>query len=219
MANKTYVLDCETTGISNNPETGRPDIIELGYFELKQESFFDKQFNVVKNYNDEEIVYHLLDYVVGSQDNIPTGIVKRFKPQLAIHPEAYKTHGIKFVDLIQQPPSKKALSYVPNDMLYMVGHKVDFDYRCIGKPEKIKTICTERLARKLKKYNVIKVDNVQLDTLVKHFYPNHINNLISEYHSALGDCVKTTLILIKFLQLLPTIESIEDLYKFQEVVK
>ena len=198
----------ETTGIQNNEKTGKPDIIELAHINLN--GHYMDMFTLTK-LSKIELTKAVLTYA-------SEGYSERFKPELNIHPEAYKIHGIRFTDLLKCRKHTEALNSIPKEMDYMIAHNASFDYRCIGKPEGVKLLCTQKLSKKLSKYAGKKFENHQLDTLVKHFYPE-FPELLGKHHTALGDCVKTILVFIRLIEELPGIKTWDGLYQFQESVK
>jgi len=197
---KILILDTETTGVANHPTLGHPEVIELVYLEVdnslndisKVDSIYVKR--IVNNYS----------------------IKQRYRPEMPIHPEAFKVHGILFKDLLNKP--KSSTCKLPEDVEYIVGHNVTFDHRCLGKPE-VKQICTMGLAKAINKKFKLEIGSFKLDNLNVHFYGEDARNVIKEYHDATTDVVKTILLLTKLLSYLPTINTFEGLYNFQQLLK
>ena len=72
--------------------------------------------------------------------------VQRYNPGKPITLGALATHHIMDEELVDCPPASSFR--LPDDVSYIIGHNVDFDWEVIGRPE-IKRICTLALARKL----------------------------------------------------------------------
>ena len=197
---KILILDTETTGITNHPVLGHPEVIELVYHELDNELIYITRLSTA--------------YII---EAIPKYAIKQqFKPEMPIHPEAFKVHGILFKDLLNKP--KSSTCKLPEDVEYIVGHNVTFDHRCLGKPE-VKQICTMGLAKAINKKFKLEIGSFKLDNLNVHFYGEDARNVIKEYHDATTDVVKTILLLTKLLSYLPTINTFEGLYNFQQLLK
>ena len=197
-----YVADTETTGVTNHPIQGHPQIIEFASIKLD---------------NELEATINLTEAMASLKGTVAFisayGESKRYKPSMKIHKEAVKVHGISMQSLLKEPKSE---DIVFPDMDYMVGHNIQYDYRCMGKPKDIKLICTLKLARAFDKQFGIGFQNKKQDTLLLHFYGEDIRWLVTGHHAALSDCVKCLLLLVKLLEYVPNIKTFEELYAFQE---
>jgi DNA polymerase III epsilon subunit-like protein len=191
---KILLLDCETTGVKNHPIHGHPQVIELAYIDLTE----------IKLSSLTEAMVWTLPVVE-----------QRFRPSMAIHPEAYKIHGISSRDL-ENCPKSETLTLPP--IQYVLGHNIKYDKRCMNKKE-IPEICTLDLAKTVSKNFNIKYDNHKLDTLVNHYYPDHAHKLVTPLHSASGDVVKNLLVLLKLVEHLRGIKTWDDLYDIQQDIK
>lgn len=69
-----------------------------------------------------------------------------FNPGVPIDLGAMAVHHIMDEDVAGCPPSSSFS--IPSDVRYIIGHKVDFDWEAIGRPD-VKRICTLALCRKL----------------------------------------------------------------------
>lgn len=207
IINKVYVLDTETTGVENNPKTGSPDIIELAHICLTGHIGDIRSFI---NFSPSVRVQSVLMIAMSDQ-----AYSERFKPDLSINQKAYEIHGIRFIDVLKARHHSKAVEELP-EMEYMLAHNAVFDYRCIGKPKGIKLVCTKKLATRVKKFNLDSFPDAQLDTLVKHYYPEFTNELIQDKHSALTDCIKTILVFCSLLDKLPGLKTWEEVHQFCE---
>lgn len=187
----TYVLDTETTGLGNHPTFGHPQVIELAYIKLPTlrdiEGFLNNHTDYIK-------------------------YTERFKPSISIHKQASEIHGIYFKDVLK---CRKSEDIQLPSMEYMVGHNIQYDHRCLGKPN-VKLICTQQLAKKIDKHFGVGFPNVKLEGLVSYFNPsyNHGN-----YHKALEDCAKTIYVLFSLLKFIPGITTWDELYEFQVTLK
>jgi len=203
-----YVLDTETTGVTNHPTHGHPQIIELALIPLEKElTSLKKKVVEAKDINS------FLELV---EELACSGEATRFKPSMQIHRKAVEVHGIKMLDLLKEPKSETLK--LP-EVEYMLGHNIQYDYRCLGKPEGIKLICTLSLARKMDKKFGIGFKNHKQDDLLLHFYGETIRSLVTGHHAALYDCVKCLLLLVKLLEYVPNIKTYEELYEFQQLLK
>lgn len=105
-----------------------------------------------------------------------------YKPTKAISLGALATHHIIADDLKDcgEWPGKMLLD---QDVKYLVGHNVDFDWRVIGSPN-VKRICTLALAR----YVFPSIDSHKLSACIYHIYPHGMaRTFTKDAHSAASD--------------------------------
>jgi exodeoxyribonuclease X len=204
MNEKIKILDTETTGITNHPDLGYPQIIEVAEISLLE--------NIFANSSEVNIQNLLLGESYSTKK-------ERFRPSMPIHEGATKIHGIVFKDLLG---CRKSEDYAfPENIDYIIGHNISFDHRCLGKPD-VKLICTLALAKALDKQFKLDFENHKLDTLIKHYYDEHIyGRFINEngFHDAETDCIKVLLLLFKFLPMIPAVQNWDDLHNFQQLLK
>jgi DNA polymerase III epsilon subunit-like protein len=201
---KVIILDTETTGLTASDEVLELAYIEIDTLAVEQGTFYTDSFDFIK----ESI-------------NSNTA-VSRYRPVCAINPYAFAVHGIGLTDLVGKPNSSTI--YLPKDITYMIGQNISYDKRMLGQtnPELLKQldsiryICTLTLARVIDKQMGIGYENHKLDTLVKHYFPEHSETLAPKLHSAGNDVLKTYLVLLKLVEHLPAIETWDELYSFQE---
>lgn len=115
----------------------------------------------------------------------------RYKPTKPIELGALSTHHILDTELDGCPPS--ASFALPDDVVYLIGHNIDFDWGVIGKPD-IKRICTLALARKY----LPGLDSHKQSALIYHFYedaPSTARDMVKNAHSALPDVVNCVIVL------------------------
>ena len=198
---KAIVLDTETTGIGKVDE-----VIQLAYFEINFEDIF----------SDRDTIAAIAK----------AGSNQQYRPSVPIHPEAAKVNGIQYKDLLGCPASKTLKAPdLKEDTTFILGHNISFDRRmmlqCMDFEmqsyfDDTKFLCTLELARALDKQLGLGFENHKLDTLMRHFYPEHE---LAKTHDAMDDCIKTVLVLRKLLEYIPKIESFNDLHLFQEQLK
>lgn len=79
-------------------------------------------------------------------NEIADSYIGRFKPSKRISLSAMSVHHIMDEDLENCPPSSDFK--LPDDITYLIGHNVDFDWEAAGKPV-VNRICTLALSRYL----------------------------------------------------------------------
>lgn len=102
---------------------------------------------------------------------------------------------------------------LPDDVEYLIGHNIDFDWAVINKPN-LKRICTLALARKAWP----DLGSHTQSALMYFLYRSHARNTLKKAHSADADvliCASILKMLIKHY----AISSIEDLYSASEVAR
>ena len=130
--------------------------------------------------------------------------VQRYNPGKPIPLGALATHHIMDEELVDCPPASRFK--LPDDVSYIIGHNVDFDWEVIGKL-KIKRICTLALARKLWP----DLDSHNQGALLYYLDRNTAREQLQNAHSALTDVGICAVILNRICQQLG-IKTIEDLY-------
>lgn len=148
------LFDTETTGVD------APDVIELAY------------------------VGPLATPRVQFHDNDVRWFA--WKPSKAISLGAMATHNIIEADLEECAPWPG--SWLPpadiGPVEYLVAHNVQFDFDAIGKPAKLKQICTLALARKAWPL----LDSHKLGAIMYHLYPQAMaRDWLRKAHSATAD--------------------------------
>jgi len=130
--------------------------------------------------------------------------VQRFNPGKPITLGALATHHIMDEELIDCPPASSFR--LPDDVGYIIGHNVDFDWEVIGKPE-IKRICTLALARKLWP----DLDSHTQSALLYFLERSTAREQLRNAHSAITDVGICAVILDHICQQLG-VKTVEDLY-------
>lgn len=201
-------LDTESTGLKNHPTLGHPQCIELAMINLSPDLENMRKLAEPKTASEFEAMVETF---------MSLGKVTRYQPSMDIDPRATEVHGIVYKDLLGFPKSESL--ELPKELLYLVAHNAQYDYRVLGKPKHIRCFCTLILARKLDKKFGIGFKNHKLDTLTLHFYGKQAQTLIDNSHQALTDTVKVILVLSKLLEYIPNIKTFFELYDFQELLK
>ena len=134
--------------------------------------------------------------------------VQRYNPGKPITLGALATHHIMDEELVDCPSASSFR--LPDDVRYIIGHNVDFDWEVIGKPE-IKRICTLALARKLWP----DLDSHTQSALLYYLERNSAREQLRNAHSALTDVGICAVILDHICQQL-NVKTVEDLYTESE---
>lgn len=209
--NKVLICDTETTGLTNHSTYGHPQIVELST--IKFDLHYDLQ-TLPHLLNKEDIKDHFDRYYSESMFN------QLFKPSMPIHPEASKIHGKTLRDLINSPRSETAK--LPSDAKYLIGHNIQYDYRCLGKPEGYLLIDTLVICKLIRKYTShdLKAETNKLDDLLIALNPKQYQQFTNEgFHRSLDDCFKCLLIIEIIIKLMPNVKHWDDLYTLQELGK
>jgi len=133
---------------------------------------------------------------------------QRYRPNKTIELGAIATHHILDEELINCPLHTEF--QLPQDVAYLIGHNIDYDWNVIGKPN-IKRICTLALARKVWP----NLDSHSQSALLYFVDRNHARDKLKNAHSALADVENCAFILDKICSALK-VTSIEDLYNISE---
>jgi exodeoxyribonuclease X len=106
---------------------------------------------------------------------------ERFKPSKQIELGAMATHHIIPADLTDCRPSSEFK--LPEDITYLVGHNIDFDWKAAGSPD-VKRICTLALSRWL----FPEADSHKQSAMMYYLFPHEdARTSCKEAHSALAD--------------------------------
>ncbi len=105
---------------------------------------------------------------------------ERFKPTQPISLGALSTHHILDEELQNCPPSRSFA--LPQDVQYIIGHNIDYDWEVSGRPA-VKRICTLAIARHL----LPNLDSHSQSALVYYFDRKKARQRLQSAHSALAD--------------------------------
>ena len=139
---------------------------------------------------------------------VTNAFVQRYNPGKPINLGALAAHHIMDEELVDCPSASSFK--LPDDVSYIIGHNVDFDWEVIGKPE-IKRICTLALARKLWP----DLDSHTQSALLYYLERNSAREQLRNAHSALTDVGICAVILDHICQQLG-VKTAEDLYAESE---
>jgi exodeoxyribonuclease X len=139
----------------------------------------------------------------------PVAVVRRYKPERPSHIGAIAVHHIFDRELRANPPSSQAK--LPEEVTYIIGHNVDYDWEALGKPD-VKRICTLALARA----RYPNLDTHRLSALAYHLLGelDSTRNLVRRAHGAGADATVCYLILQKMLH--DEMPPIETLWQMSE---
>ncbi|MDR5813361.1 3'-5' exonuclease [Caballeronia sp. LZ033] len=154
-------------------------------------------------------------HICGNRIELGESFERRYKPSKEITSGAMATHHILDSDLIGCPPSSTFA--LPDDVTYIIGHKVDFDWEVIGSPAHVKRICTLALARNLWPH----ADSHSLTALMYRLSIDRARTreLVRNAHSALTDCGLCGWLLCAMNDAAGPFESWEALWTYSEAAR
>jgi exodeoxyribonuclease X len=137
---------------------------------------------------------------------------QRYRPTKAISFGAMATHHIIEADLIGMPPHDSFS--LPDEVQYLIGHNVDFDWNVIGAPAHVKRICTLAMARKVWPH----ADSHKLGALMYRLSINQEQTRyeLREAHSAMADILFCKWLLQAISDSVGGFESFEHMWQFSE---
>lgn len=135
----------------------------------------------------------------------------RYKPTKDIELQAMIKHGITEEDLINE---KEYDFKLPENIKYLIGHNVDFDWLMIGKPE-VKLIDTMSMARSIWPEAQMSLEYLTYYLTEKSKYKKLIELIRENLHSSIFDC-KLTFNLLKKIIENTNADNIEKLYELSE---
>ncbi|WP_175958444.1 DUF3820 family protein [Burkholderia sp. BCC0405] len=146
-------------------------------------------------------------------DHAPRDVfLQRYQPTKAISFGAMAVHHILPSDLVNCPPNVEFR--LPNDMTYMIGHKVDFDWEVAGKLN-VKRICTLAMARRV-------WPDAESHTLgaLSYMLGSNLEAVrleLRDAHNALADCYLCARVLFAIIEHADQdLRTWEDVYQFSE---
>lgn len=134
----------------------------------------------------------------------------RYNPGVQISLGALSVHHVLDEELVDCPPYTDFK--LPDDVGYIIGHNINFDWESLGKPD-VKQICTLALARKY----LPGLDSYSQSALTYYFFRHEAKTLLKEAHSAMADVMN----LYKLCQcnIWPKCNSWEELFLLSEQAK
>ncbi|MBP9871265.1 MAG: DUF3820 family protein [Nitrosomonas sp.] len=146
-------------------------------------------------------------------DKIANSFYGRFKPSKPISLSAMAVHHIMDEDLENCPPSSSFS--LPDDIDYLIGHNIDFDWCAAGKPE-VKRICTLALSRHLWP----ELESHTQSAMIYFLERDSARRLLQgKAHSAFEDVLNCLIILGHIVKKLGGIDSWETLWKHSEIAR
>lgn len=145
---------------------------------------------------------------------VTADFLQRYKPGRPIELSALATSHILDEELDGcEPYNTFAL---PEDVEYLIGHNVDYDWRVIGEPD-VKRICTRALSSKLWPA----ADSHTQSAMIYLHYRTEAAGLLRNAHAALDDVKNCRLLLVKILDTLAVtlgrpVSDWEELWKISE---
>ena len=184
---RVVVMDTECTGLDEDREIIEAAVIEVG--------------------RDESIDRHWL----------PVSPVwcQSFKPEKPIKYGAMAVHHITPAMLEGCPPSSEF--QIPEDVDYIIGHSIDFDWEAAGSPAHVKRIDTHAIAT----WVWPECDSHSQSALLYMLLgpTDKTRKLLQGAHRAEDDALNNVRLLEKILDKCPTIEKWEDLYQYSELCR
>lgn len=152
-----------------------------------------------------------LAYQQLNQDLTPAAslICRRYKPTKSIDFGAMATHHITEDDLKDCPPHTECK--LPDDLRYMIGHNVDFDWKVMGQPSGVKRICTLALAR----HTFPKLDSHSLGAVMYYLAGLAARDMLQSAHNAGVDVQLCQFVLARVCTI-HKIADVEALWKLSE---
>lgn len=135
---------------------------------------------------------------------ISDGFCERYNPGKPIELGALATHHILDEELVNCKLTSEFK--LPNDVEYIIGHNVDYDWNVSGNPD-VKRICTLALSRKVWP----DIDSYTQSALMYHLDRSNAREQLKSAHSALAD-VGICALILENLCLALNIETIEQLW-------
>ncbi|MDV6347516.1 DUF3820 family protein [Nitrosomonas sp. Is35] len=146
-------------------------------------------------------------------DKIADSYIGRFKPSKPISLSAMAVHHIMDEDLENCPPSSGFR--LPDDITYLIGHNVDYDWIAAGKPV-VNRICTLALSRHLWP----ELDSHTQSAMLYYLERESARDaLTGKAHSAAQDVRNCLIILAHIVNKLGDVDSWGTLWKHSEIAR
>jgi len=145
---------------------------------------------------------------------VTADFLQRYKPGKPIELSALATSHILDEELDGCEPYNTFT--LPEDVEYLIGHNVDYDWRVIGEPD-VKRICTRALSSKLWPA----ADSHTQSAMIYLHYRTEAADLLRNAHAALDDVKNCRLLLVKILDTLAVtwgrpVSDWEELWEISE---
>ena len=157
-----------------------------------------------------EVAWQEIEYGLIGATKDKTSFLQGYKPSKSIEFGALAISHILMSELEEYEPSSSFK--LPEEVEYVIGHNIDYDWRAIGKPN-VKRICTRTIATYLLK----DTDSYSQSSLLYYILGNSAKPLLKNTHNAKHD-VDNCFILFQFLLKLikEDVGTIELLWMFSE---
>ena len=153
----------------------------------------------------QEIVY---GHSFNSKSDL--SFLQRFKPSKPIEFGALATSHILMSELEECEPSSNFK--LPEEVEYIIGHNIDYDWRVIGKPN-VKRICTKAMAT----YLIKDIGSYSQSALLYYFLGDPAKPLLKNAHNAKDDVFNCfTLFIYLIDSIKEDVSTIELLWEFSE---
>ena len=145
---------------------------------------------------------------------VTADFLQRYRPGKPIELGALATSHILDEELFDcQPHTDFSL---PAEVVYLIGHNVDYDWRVIGEPD-VKRICTRALSSKLWP----SADSHTQSAMIYLHYRSEATGMLRNAHAALDDVKNCRLLLVKILDTLSVtlgrpVNDWEELWQISE---
>lgn len=142
------------------------------------------------------------------------GHVSRYQPQKPSAYGALAVHHILPHELEDKPPSAEAK--LPEDIGYIIGHNVDYDWKALGQPS-VKRICTLAIARALFEDDEGHSLAAMCYRLAAEKDRHELKNILRDAHGAMTDVLLLQEVLVDMLKARgQEFGSAESLWAFSE---
>lgn len=185
---KVWIFDTETTSTKDDRE-----IIEAAWIEITDEINRDFREVMIWPSNSD---------------------IRRYKPERSITCGSMAIHHIVPSDVEDCPPSSSFS--IPEDVDYIVGHNIDFDWEAAGSPDHVKRICTDAMSRWVWQ----EADSYsQSGLLYMLCEPEQIRHHLKSAHNAKVDVMNNAILLSHILGARPELTSWDQLYGYSEACR
>lgn len=141
--------------------------------------------------------------------NITEQFEQRYRPTQRITLGALATHHIYDEELADCPPHTDFK--LPDDVQYIIGHNVDYDWKVTGQPD-VKRICTLALSRSL----YPDADSHSQSAMMYLIDRPNARDLLKSAHSALADVQNCRSLLAHLIKLAGPVANWKALWQLSE---
>jgi exodeoxyribonuclease X len=145
-----------------------------------------------------------------SNYSIKRSFLQRYKPDKPIELGSLSVAHILDEDLVNEPSYTQAVGDLPADMLYMIGHNIDYDWDVLGRPD-VRRIDTKVLAMSLWP----DLDTYSQSALIYYLYRTNATVWLKDAHTALAAIINNHRLLVKIIEKVGTV-SFQNLWELSE---